>query len=41
MLAAHSESMVRDTCNKAMLLEHGRVVVAGSVEQGYKSYRSK
>ena len=33
VLASHTESFVRDTCNKSILLEHGQVVLTGTVDE--------
>ena len=38
VLATHSEQMIRDTCNKAILLEHGRVAAAGAVDEVFARY---
>jgi ABC-2 type transport system ATP-binding protein/lipopolysaccharide transport system ATP-binding protein len=39
VLATHSEPMMRDLCNKAVLLEHGRIVTIGSVDDVFSSYK--
>jgi len=33
VLASHSTSMIRDFCNKALLLDHGRIIHEGEVEE--------
>ena len=38
VLASHSEAMIRETCNKAVLLEHGRVAAAGTVDEVFACY---
>jgi ABC-type polysaccharide/polyol phosphate transport system ATPase subunit len=38
VLASHTEPFVRDTCNKAILLEHGQVVLTGSVDEVFAAY---
>jgi ABC-type polysaccharide/polyol phosphate transport system ATPase subunit len=38
VLASHSDSMVRDMCNKAILLMQGRIVCAGTVDEVYQQY---
>ena len=38
VLASHSEQLVRKMCNKAVLLEQGRIVCAGSVDDVYRHY---
>jgi ABC-type polysaccharide/polyol phosphate transport system ATPase subunit len=38
VLASHSESFVRETCNKAVLLDHGRIAFAGPVEEAIARY---
>jgi ABC-type polysaccharide/polyol phosphate transport system ATPase subunit len=39
VLASHSEGIIREMCNKAILLEHGRVLVSGSVDDVFERYR--
>jgi ABC-2 type transport system ATP-binding protein/lipopolysaccharide transport system ATP-binding protein len=39
VLASHSEGMIRDMCNKAILMEHGRIVAAGPVDETFKQYK--
>ena len=41
VLASHSTELVRRLCNKAVLMEHGRLLWAGSVEEGLKIYRER
>jgi ABC-type polysaccharide/polyol phosphate transport system ATPase subunit len=38
-LASHSEILIRSLCNRALLLESGRVVAAGDVEDVIDTYR--
>jgi ABC-2 type transport system ATP-binding protein len=38
VLASHTESFVRQTCNKAILLEHGHVALIGSVDAVFEKY---
>lgn len=38
VLATHSEAMIRELCNKAILLEHGKALVAGSVDEVFARY---
>jgi len=39
VLATHSEDIIREMCNKAVLMEHGHVVVSGSVDEIFKRYK--
>jgi ABC-type polysaccharide/polyol phosphate transport system ATPase subunit len=39
VFASHSEGLIREMCNKAVLLEHGRVIVTGSVEDVFHRYK--
>jgi len=38
VLASHSVGLLRDICNKAIVLERGRVVYAGDITSGLKFY---
>jgi ABC-2 type transport system ATP-binding protein len=38
VFASHSESLIRELCNKAVLLEHGRVVGMGTVDDVFHRY---
>ncbi len=38
VLASHSDHVVRRMCNKAVLLEHGRIVAAGGVDEVMARY---
>ena len=38
VLATHDVAMIRSFCNRALLLEHGRLVFDGSVEQAVDRY---
>jgi ABC-type polysaccharide/polyol phosphate transport system ATPase subunit len=37
-LATHSDSLIRDMCNKAILLERGRLIRTGGVEEILETY---
>lgn len=39
VFACHSEEMVKSMCNKAVLMEKGRIVASGSVESVLDAYR--
>jgi ABC-type branched-subunit amino acid transport system ATPase component len=39
VLATHSEDMIREMCNKAVLMEHGRVASAGSPCEVFDCYK--
>jgi len=41
VLASHSDSLIRSLCNKAVLLEHGRLVKFGDVDDILKIYHSR
>ena len=38
LLASHSEALIRDNCDKAILLDRGRIVEQGDVESVYRAY---
>jgi ABC-2 type transport system ATP-binding protein len=38
VLASHTESFVRQTCNKAILLNHGHVALIGTVDEVFAKY---
>jgi len=38
VLASHSESIIREMCNRAILLEHGQVLASGSVDEVFEKY---
>jgi ABC-type polysaccharide/polyol phosphate transport system ATPase subunit len=40
VLASHSDSLIRSMCNKAVLLDSGRIVSAGEVEDVIDAYRT-
>lgn len=40
VLASHSDDLVRSFCNKALLLEHGRALRFGTVDEVLEAYRS-
>lgn len=39
VLASHSETLIREICNKAILLGQGRLLAVGSVDQVYRYYQ--
>ena len=39
VLSSHSEDLIRKMCNKALLMEHGRVIGAGKTEDVLLQYR--
>src|ERR1043165_3280353 len=41
VLASHSSELVRRLCNKAVLMEHGRIVWSGGVDDGLSVYRER
>ena len=41
VLASHSDDLVLRLCNKAVLMEHGRAVWVGEVNEGLKVYRGR
>jgi ABC-2 type transport system ATP-binding protein/lipopolysaccharide transport system ATP-binding protein len=41
VLASHSVELVRRLCNKAILMEHGRMLWSGDLEQGLTVYRER
>jgi ABC-2 type transport system ATP-binding protein len=41
VLASHTESFVRQTCNKAILLDHGRVARLGTVDEVFAQYNQR
>ena len=38
VLSSHSEFLIRQMCNKALLMEHGRVIGSGSTEEVLQQY---
>lgn len=38
VVASHSDALIREMCNKAILLEHGRMVTFGPVDEVLKVY---
>ncbi len=38
VFASHSAELVRRICNKAAVMEHGRMVWIGDVEEGFRVY---
>jgi ABC-type polysaccharide/polyol phosphate transport system ATPase subunit len=40
VLASHSDALIKDMCNKAVLLEQGRVVAAGTVDEVLQRYHA-
>jgi ABC-2 type transport system ATP-binding protein/lipopolysaccharide transport system ATP-binding protein len=41
VLASHTDDLVRRLCNKAVLMEHGRAVWVGEVNEGLAVYRAR
>lgn len=41
VIASHSDDLIRQLCNKAMLLEHGKVIVYGGVEEVIETYHKR
>lgn len=41
VIASHSDDLIRQLCNKAMLLEHGKIVAYGEVESVLKTYHER
>jgi hypothetical protein len=41
VLASHSDKLLRDLCNKAILLSHGRQVVSGPIDDVLEVYREQ
>ena len=41
VLASHTESFVRQTCNKAILLDHGHVALIGTVDEVFAKYNQR
>jgi ABC-type polysaccharide/polyol phosphate transport system ATPase subunit len=41
VLASHTDALVRRLCNKAVLMEHGRAVWVGEVNEGLDVYRGR
>jgi ABC-2 type transport system ATP-binding protein/lipopolysaccharide transport system ATP-binding protein len=39
VLASHSEPLIRQFCSKAILLDHGSIIAAGSVDEVFERYR--
>jgi ABC-2 type transport system ATP-binding protein/lipopolysaccharide transport system ATP-binding protein len=40
ILASHSEAMIRDQCNKAALLEKGRLTAFGKLDETIEAYKA-
>ncbi|HQU29597.1 MAG TPA: hypothetical protein PKZ24_10550, partial [Nitrospirales bacterium] len=38
VLASHSDALIKTMCNKAILLQGGRVIASGSVDDVIKEY---
>ena len=38
VVASHSKDLIRQLCNKAILLEHGKIVASGTVDDIFKIY---
>ena len=41
VLATHSEELIRNWCNKAALIESGRLLELGGVDEVLKAYRTR
>ena len=41
VLASHTDDLVRRLCNKAVLMEHGRAMWVGEVNEGLDVYRGR
>lgn len=41
VFASHSETMIRNLCSKAILIEHGRVIQTGDVETVLNAYKAR
>jgi ABC-type polysaccharide/polyol phosphate transport system ATPase subunit len=41
VLASHSDLMLKDMCNRALLLEKGRAIAIGPVDEILKIYRER
>jgi ABC-2 type transport system ATP-binding protein/lipopolysaccharide transport system ATP-binding protein len=39
VLASHSEELIHKFCNKVVIMEHGRVLWGGDVDEGFDRYR--
>lgn len=40
VLASHSDALIRSMCNKAALMDHGRVLAVGATEEVLKQYHT-
>ncbi len=41
VIASHAEALIRKLCNKAMLLEHGKMIAFGGVDEISKLYKER
>jgi ABC-type polysaccharide/polyol phosphate transport system ATPase subunit len=41
VLASHSEALIRDWCNKAALIDAGRLLLVGEVDEVLNAYRRR
>ena len=41
VLASHSDQVIKKFCNKALLLEHGRIIAAGNPDEVITTYHSR
>ena len=41
VLASHSDSVIKQFCNKALLLEHGKIISAGDTEEVINKYHNR
>lgn len=39
VLASHADAVIQQFCNKALLLEHGKIIASGNVEDVLNTYR--
>jgi ABC-2 type transport system ATP-binding protein/lipopolysaccharide transport system ATP-binding protein len=40
VLSSHSEDLIRRMCNRALLMEHGRVISSGTTDEVLEQYRA-
>lgn len=40
ILATHNTNLMREVCNKLLVLDHGRMVYLGDLDEGLKQYRA-
>ena len=39
LFVSHNEQQVKQICNKAILLEHGKLTASGTVDQVFEQYK--